>query len=205
VAISDPDASEFLNTFAVGLRQAGGLSERETDLVLNNARVLQRESGDILFAAGDRLEDLYFVVSGLVRYYYLTSDGREFNKSFVSNGGVVTCLSSFLEARPAPFFTEALEPTVLVALPMEKMRELKSREIVLERMINGFIAKLALQKEKREASFLLENAAGRYEAFLKDFADLAPRLPQYHIASYLGITAVALSRIRARRATRQVS
>jgi CRP-like cAMP-binding protein len=205
VAISDPDASEFLNAFAVGLRQTGGVSERETDLVLNNARVLQREAGDILFSAGDRLEDLYFVVSGLVRYYYLTPDGREFNKSFVSNGGVVTCLSSFLEARPTPFFTEALEPTVLVALPMEKMRELKSSEIVLERLINGFIAKLALQKEKREASFLLEDAAGRYEAFLKDFADLAPRLPQYHIASYLGITAVALSRIRARRSSRNVS
>jgi CRP-like cAMP-binding protein len=205
VAISDPDTSEILQAFAVGLRQKGSVSARETDLLLGSARVLQREAGDILFAAGDILEDLYFVASGLVRYYYLTPDGREFNKSFVSNGGAVTCLSSFLEARPAPFFTEALEPTVLVALPMSLVRELKSSEIVLERLINGFIANLALQKEKREASFLLEDAAGRYEAFLKDFADLAPRLPQYHIASYLGITAVALSRIRARRSPQKIS
>jgi CRP-like cAMP-binding protein len=205
VAISEPDASEILSAFAAGLSQNWGVHERDTGLLLSNANVLQKEAGDILFSAGDFLEDLYFVASGLVRYYYLTPDGREFNKSFVSNGGVVTCLSSFLEARPAPFFTEALEPTVLIALPMEKVRDMKSSEIVLERLINGFIAKLALQKEKREASFLLEDAAGRYEAFLKDFADLAPRLPQYHIASYLGITAVALSRIRARRATRKVS
>jgi CRP-like cAMP-binding protein len=71
--------------------------------------------------------------------------------------------------------------------------------------MNRFLALLALKKERREASFLLLDAGERYEAFLEDFADLVPRLPQYHIASYLGITPVALSRIRSRRAGKHAS
>ncbi len=45
---------------------------------------------------------------------------------------------------------------------------------------------------------MLKSAQARYETFLRDHADLVIRLPQYHIASYLGITDVALSRIRKR-------
>jgi len=159
----------------------------------------------VLFGAGDQLEELYFVMSGLIRFYYLTRNGKEFNKSFVSAGSAVTCLSSFLEGRPYRFFTQTLADSVLVALPMDQIRALRTSDPVWERLTCGFITRLALQKERREASFLLDSAAERYEAFLSDFAAIAGLVPQYHIASYLGITPVALSRIRARRAGGTIS
>lgn len=170
--------------------------------VVNRASVRRVEAESVLFRAGDRLESLFFVLSGLVRFYYLTPDGKEFNKSFATDGSFVTCLSSFLEDRPSRFFTQALETTVLVALPMDLIRDLKAKDIVWERLVSMFVTRLALQKEQREASFLLDSASDRYEAFLTDFKTIAPRLPQYHIASFLGITPVALSRIRARRTAR---
>ncbi len=55
---------------------------------------------------------------------------------------------------------------------------------------------LFVKKETREASFLLDNAEARYIRFLKDYPNLEDRITQYHIASYLGITPVMLSRIR---------
>lgn len=200
MSATDTDGDDhILQTFCERLKDLSGDTALNTRQIVDQGRVLRLKAGEGIFAAGDRLEDLYFVFTGLVRYFYLTPDGREFNKSFVTRGGVVTCLSSFLKAKPAPFFTETLDDTVLVCVPMTLVRQMKAEDIRWERMINGFITRLALQKEQREASFLLEDATGRYEAFLKEFAEIAPRLPQYQIASYLGITPVALSRIRARR------
>lgn len=191
---------EILKTFHLKLTNEHGLSASSADQVTKNARVVKRQAGELVFAAGDDLQELFFIGSGLVRYFYVTPDGREFNKSFVSSGSVVTCLSSFLERLPAPFFTEALDTSILIAVPMDELRSLRQTDPEVERLINRFVTNLALQKEKREASFLLEDAAGRYEAFLRNFPDVAARIPQYHIASYLGITPVALSRIRGRRA-----
>jgi len=194
-----------LRDFGRWLLQSGGLPADKTKDLLTKSRALHCRSGETVFSAGDTLEELFFVNSGLVRYYYLTPDGKEYNKNFVSSGSVVTSLSSFLEAKPAPFFTEALEDTVLVAVPIELARNLASDDIDWERLVGRFVRALAIQKEQREASFLLKNAEQRYEAFLKDFSALAMRLPQYHIASYLGITPVALSRIRSRLACRRLS
>ncbi|MCK7613561.1 Crp/Fnr family transcriptional regulator [Roseibium sediminicola] len=185
--------------FADWLQHAGGVPESEALRVAERGEVRQFSAGAVLFSAGDVLETLYFIRSGLIRFFYLTPEGKEFNKNFVTAGNVATSLGSFLEARPSPFFAEALEETELVALPMAFVRDLKTSDIAWERLINGFVIRLALQKERREASFLLESATERYEAFLTEFAEILGRVPQYHIASYLGITPVALSRIRARR------
>lgn len=193
---TDPN---LLAHFTDWLQQAGDVSHDEARRVAECAEIRKVSAGTVLFSAGDVLETLYFIRSGLVRFFYLTREGKEFNKNFITAGNVATSLGSFLEARPSPFFAEALEETVLVALPMAFVRDLKTTDIAWERLINGFVIRLALQKERREASFLLESAAERYEAFLTEFSEIAGRVPQYHIASYLGITPVALSRIRARR------
>ncbi|WP_420414311.1 Crp/Fnr family transcriptional regulator [Roseibium sp.] len=196
---------EAFAAFSNWLRETGGVSSETAAAARTHAEVRRFEREDSLFAAGDRPKCLYFVQSGLVRFYYLTRDGKEYNKSFATEGGVVTSMSTFLSEAPSPFHTQALEETITVALPMEFVRKLAATDLSLERLVNRFVVQLAVKKEQREASFLLMDAGERYELFLDDFADLAPRLPQYHIASYLGITPVALSRIRARRTGRRAS
>jgi CRP-like cAMP-binding protein len=187
------------------LRQSGGLPAQSADVALDASVVRRFQADDVLFSAGDRPDVLYFIQSGLVRFFYLTDDGKEFNKNFVAAGSVVTSLSTFLSGVPSPFFTQALEDTVTIALPMEFVRRQVEADIYWERLLSRSVAMLALKKEQREASFLLQDASARYEAFLEEFSDLASRLPQSHIASYLGITPVALSRIRARRGKQRAS
>lgn len=194
-----------LTMFNVWLRKSGGLPAQSAEAASDASVVRRFEADDILFSAGERPDVLYFIQSGLVRFFYLTDDGKEFNKNFVAAGSVVTSLSTFLSGVPSPFFTQALEETVTIALPIEFVRRQVEADIYWERLLSRSVAMLALKKEQREASFLLQDAGARYEAFLDDFSDLAPRLPQYHIASYLGITPVALSRIRARRGKQRAS
>jgi len=76
------------------------------------------------------------------------------------------------------------------------LQELYDRHPVWERIGRIKAERLAIQKEFREKEFLLDTAETRYRRFLKEFPDLTDRIPQYYIASYLGITDVALSRIR---------
>lgn len=201
-ALSD---QEILSAFFDWLIGAGGVSSKAATAAVERAKVRRFAAEETLFAAGDCPEQLYFIHSGLVRFYYLTSDGKEFNKNFVEDGSVVTSLSSFLSAAPSPFHTQALEETIVVALPLDYVRAQTISDLTWERLLNRFVASLALKKEQREASFLLLDASERYDVFLRDFEKIVPRLPQYHIAAYLGITPVALSRIRARRVSKHAS
>lgn len=71
-----------------------------------------------------------------------------------------------------------------------------SRSKNFQRVYTSILEKTYLVKEKREAEFLLYNAAERYERFCKDYPDLVERVSQQHIATYLGIAPQSLSRIK---------
>ena len=149
-----------------------------------------------LVRAGAVNSNLYFIQQGLVRFVYSTEDGKEFNKSFAAEGGAVGCMRSLVTQQPCRFSIQALEDTTTLVLGHDERLTLFRDYPEIERLSYQFIEQLALKKEAREAEFLLDNAETRYLTFLEDYPGLVKRIPQYQIASYLGITDVALSRIR---------
>lgn len=151
-----------------------------------------------LVNAGDVNDTFFFIVKGVVRFVYTTEDGKEFNKSFAAENNFVACLRSVLANQPCRFSIQALEPCETLNLTGEKYQAF-ARELTEWNTINLVVTQqLALKKEEREAEFLLDSAETRYRNFIRKHPKLADRLQQYHIASYLGITDVALSRIRKR-------
>jgi len=155
-------------------------------------------AGENVIEAGDRVREINFVVTGLARYYYLTSEGKEFNKSFARTGQVLSSVSSLVSGAPSPFSIQALEPCECLTISYADLEELCNGYREWEILARRLLEQLAIKKERREADFLLLSASERYTKFLDEFADVADRIPNYHIASYLGITEVALSRIRKR-------
>lgn len=154
------------------------------------------ERGRHLVRAGNAMDDAYFIVKGLVRYYYLTEEGKEFNKHFATAGDFAASMHSFVLQAPSPFFIQAIELTDTIVLPNNRLRQLFDRHVCWERLGRRIAERLALLKEEREKAFLLDSLRVRYSHFLETYPDLVHRIPQYHIASYLGVTDVALSRIR---------
>lgn len=154
--------------------------------------------GQFLVREGDANGVLYHIDQGLVRFVYTTGDGREFNKSFAAEGEFVGCLRSILTQQPCRFAIQALEATQTLALYPQERETLWKKYPELERFGRLLAERLALRKEEREAEFLLDSAECRYQRFINDHPTLQERIPQYHIASYIGITDVALSRIRKR-------
>ena len=154
------------------------------------------EKNDFLVSAGEVAHNFYFIASGLVRFFYSTEDGKEFNKHFAMENGYAGSFQSLVLGEPCGFFIQALERTETIVLPNQVLNESYGRHPCWERIGRRNAENLALFKEMREKEFLLDSLETRYRRFLKEYPGLVDRIPQYHIASYLGVTDVALSRIR---------
>jgi CRP-like cAMP-binding protein len=151
---------------------------------------------EYLVRAGDVVDNFYFINRGLVRFFYCTEEGREFNKHFAMENGFAGSFHSLTLHEPCGFFIQALERTETVVLPNPVLNQLYDRHACWERLGRKNAEHLVLIKEAREKELLLDSLEIRYKRFLKEFPGLVDRIPQYHIASYLGVTDVALSRIR---------
>ncbi len=171
-------------------------TELEQFLKLFSKRTL--EEGEYFLQAGDRSIELAFVNAGLLRFFYQSEDGKEFNKSFIPENQFAAAYSAFLIDRPARFCIQALEESHLLVCSLKPVIELFDEHRCWERLGRILAEQLYIKKETREAEFLLDDAETRYRNFQRTYPGLEDRLAQYHVASYLGVTPVALSRIRRR-------
>jgi len=139
---------------------------------------------------------MYFMTQGLARYYYLTLEGKEFNKSFSVPGNVVSSISSLVLNVPSPFYLQCLSNCSFISIPFKNFSFLTHNNMEFAQLGLRMLERLSIKKEQREADFLLLDATQRYEQFLEEFSNISNQIPNYHIASYLGISEVTLSRIR---------
>lgn len=152
--------------------------------------------GGRLFDAGDSVSSVWRIEAGLIRLFYLSSDGNERTRSFHSEGDWLGA-GVPLAATASAFAAESLEPAVVVELPITRLQRLQAEHPAVREEILETLGHVFACSEHREAS-LLGGPAQRYQAFLADRPDLADRVALRYVASYLGITNVALSRIRRR-------
>ena len=154
------------------------------------------QKSDFIVRAGELSNNFYFIIKGLVRYFYLTMSGKEFNKHFAMENRLAGSFQSLVLNKPCGFFIQALERTETLVLPNRLLTESFDRHVCWERIGRINAERLAIMKELREKEFLLDSLEIRYRRFLEEYPGLLNRVPQYHIASYLGVTDVALSRIK---------
>lgn len=154
--------------------------------------------GAFFVRAGELPQTLGFVVSGLLRLYYLREDGSEYTKSFCVEHEFVGAYRALLYAEPSRLFVQTLEPSLLLVAPYHAYQTLSAGHHCWETVNRTIAERLFFKKEQRESALLLDDAQTRYMQFLAEYPGLERRLKQHQIASYLGITPVSLSRIRAR-------
>jgi len=155
------------------------------------------KKGEYLFHMEEKVDDYYFLIEGLARYYYLTIEGKEFNKSFAEKEGhLLSSISSVTQGSGSPFSVEVLSDFTTLYISYKDLLVLGEKYKEWNNLLLRIYENLIIKKEKREADFLLLDARQRYEKFLIDYKMISNVVANYHIASYLGITDVALSRIR---------
>ena len=172
------------------------LSEAQFATLASIFEERQAAKGDRLLQPGDRRHEILFVVDGLLRFYYGGEDGAESNKAFVAEDTFAGALASARLDLPVLYGIEALEPTTYLAADCAAFTVLYEADPVFDRLGRCFAELLLVRKERRTRSFLQHDARARYDAFRAAHPDLLQRVPQYHIASYLGVSEVHLSRLR---------
>ena len=140
--------------------------------------------------------DVLFVARGLLRFYYPADGGKESNKAFVAEGEFAGALAAAGLGVPILYGIEALEPTTVLSAPYTAFVALMDRDPAFERLGRKLAEFILMRKERRARSLLTQSAAERYLAFVEARPDLVQRVPLYHVASYLGVTDVHLSRVR---------
>ncbi len=161
---------------------------RNTNISLRQLKV---KKGEILQRKGDRNTKAYFVKSGLLRSYSIDKKGKEHIFLFAPEGWMIADSGS--QELPSTLFIEAIEDSELSVMdvtvsPKEHADKLVKRLAVLQNRVIMLMSYTAIE---------------RYEHFEETYPDIVQRVPQKMIASYLGITPEALSKVKKERFTKK--
>lgn len=151
-----------------------------------------------VFAQGDKSPYLYFIEDGTLKTYYNDEEGKEFIKSFIFSGEVIAN-SQALHGGVCNFSLLCLKDVTLIKLHYDKIRHAATNNLETANSIIDFLMTFAQKKEQREYELLCLSAEQRYEKLLTQSPKISELLTQNDIAKYLGITPVALSRIKHRK------
>lgn len=156
------------------------------------------DPGDVLQPAGQALGAVWFVEQGLLRSHFLNADGRERNCAFHAEWQWAGMPPPRGAPGVATFAIQALERSKVLELSHAALADwLQQRPELQATLTDALLANL-MALSRRESGLLMDSAEQRYVQFLADQPALAGRLALHHLASYLGITNVALSRVRRR-------
>lgn len=155
------------------------------------------KKGSLVFRPGDE-DRIFFVEHGLVKLCFLPHDGKEWIRSFVAAPGAFGMPFLHAPEEEGSFAAVCLENCTFVAYPYDLLLRLGATHPDLARISHDLIRAYALQRERRWRNRLSLTLEGAYREFLNDHPGLLERITQGDIARYLGITPVALSRIRGR-------
>ncbi|MGQ0700813.1 MAG: Crp/Fnr family transcriptional regulator [Panacagrimonas sp.] len=156
--------------------------------------------GKIVLQAGDVPTHCWIIMRGVCRYYYTSFDGRERNKAFFREGGLVGSMSAIFSRGPAPFSIDVSEDSLLGATPLAPFFALARRFPLLDTFVHRFTAYILMRNEQREAVLLTGDMETRYRWVQEHEPWLLERVPQYQVASYLGMDPVSLSRLKQKKA-----
>ena len=170
------------------------LNNTDVELIKNVFTKQVYKKGEFLIEEGKRSNQVYFIESGLVRMYFINENGNEMNTYFASDASFITSYASFINQHASIEFLKAEKDTVVYALDYTSF--IANNDFMLK--FRALFAEQNLVCIKNRLDVLQNSdAQKKYEYFIQTTnQEIINGIPLYHIASYLGITAESLSRIR---------
>lgn len=178
------------------LGRFGLLSEEETDQFVSAFSEVRVKKRQYIVQPGFTARNRHFIVQGAFRSFVVDDHGGDHTISFGIEDWWITDYNSYIFQQPATMFVVALEDGIILQIDFDAEQRLKQANHRFETIFRIMAERGLAFQQKRMVSNLTQSAEGRYDHFMEKYPLVAQRLPQYALASYLGMTTEFLSKIR---------
>jgi CRP-like cAMP-binding protein len=176
------------------------LDEQEADIFSSAFREVKIKKRQFIVQPNFIVKNRNYVINGAFRAYVVDDSGQDSTIAFAIEDWWITDYNSYVLQKPATMFVVALEDSTILELSYEKEEALKKMNHKFETFFRIRAERTAAFMQQRIISNLTLTAEQRFESFIEKYPLIVQRVPQYALASYLGITTEFLSRIRNKRA-----
>ena len=183
------------------LNESVALTGAEQEIITRYLQPKKLRKKQYLLQAGDVCKAIAFVEKGALREYSVDENGNEHILQFALEGWLISDLYSFTTGEPATYNIDVLEDCELVLLTKSAQDEILKKVPKFETYTSMQITGAYLAMQKRVNAMISLSPEQRYQNFIKLYPNIARRVPQHMVASYLGLSPETLSRIRKRIAT----
>lgn len=172
------------------------LTVAEETFLLSKISFRKYLKGQYIVQQGDICKYECFVISGCTKTFYRDTEGQEHIVSFAIEDWWTSDMGSFISQTPADYSVQCIENTALIMFSYDIIEELYTQIPKLERFFRQIIEKAFVASQKRIVRNFSLSAKDRYVYFKNQYPKIEQRIPQYMVASYLGITKEFLSKIK---------
>ncbi|TCL60510.1 CRP-like cAMP-binding protein [Kineothrix alysoides] len=171
------------------------INENIAGMLNSQASVVTFQAKEVILHEGEKSLNLYYILNGIVRGYYTDNQGNDITKCFSYENGFFS--SEGLRTRESSSFSiECLEMCQCIRLPYSLIDEIIQTDDHLKEIFHRLYIMEVEKLEKRAKNLILMSAEERYIDFCSQCPELFRRIDLQYIASYIGIRAASLSRIR---------
>ncbi|MEL1246562.1 Crp/Fnr family transcriptional regulator [Flavobacterium helocola] len=174
------------------------LTPQEQELFLSKTETKPFKSKTILLSAGEVATCTYFVNSGILRSFNINDNIIEHVLHFACEGWWIGDMYSYISGKPGNLFLEVLEDAEVVIITKENQQQLYQEIPKLERFFRILAENSLVSHQERLMDNLSLTAEERFEKFCSKYPTLIQKVPQKHIASYIGVTPEFFSKMKAR-------
>ncbi len=177
-------------------RKYSTMTHEELDLLESILVPMKFAKNELILKEGDICENIYYVDKGLVRQFYF-KNGKEVTEHLGVDRSIIMCIESLFREVPTHLQIEALEPTVVYAMPKKKLEEVALHNVNIQILYRKILEESLILSQVHADLVRFETAQDRYKKLCKLNPQVVLRAPLVFVANYLQMTPETLSRVRA--------
>lgn len=176
-------------------RKYSTMTHDELDVLESILVPVRYGKGEKILMEGDVCRSISYIEKGLIRQFY-TKNGKEVTEHLGVDHSIFMCIESLFKEEPSRLQVEALEPTLVYALPKAKLEAAAMRNVNIQMLYRKILEESLIQSQIHADLMRFETAPSKYKRLCEMNPQVVLRAPLTYIASYLQMTPETLSRIR---------